>query len=229
MQNPNDIRGDRANCGFDHRAIFNAALVADSHFPLSGWKSLALNNWELAPLLQIHDGSPFTVTSGVDNSLTATGNDRPNMVNPNDIYTNKTLTKTNAGNRNFLNASAFAQNASGTFGDVGRNSVRGPKYVQLDAQLSRYFPIGERGSSWISGWKRSTLSITRTLAILRARRWSHRVSARSPAPSLVMGLGSFRVGSSSSFEHHPAWRKSVKIHPRHLQPIHWGSYGKRKK
>jgi hypothetical protein len=144
VQNPNDIRGDRANCGFDHRAIFNAALVADSHFPLSGWKSLALNNWELAPLLQIHDGSPFTVTSGVDNSLTATGNDRPDLVNPNDVYTNKTLTKTNAGNRNFLNASAFAQNASGTFGDVGRNSVRGPKYVQLDAQLSRYFPLGER-------------------------------------------------------------------------------------
>ncbi len=49
-----------------------------------------MNNWELAPLLQIHDGSPFNVTSGVDNSLTATGNDRPNMVNPNDIYTNKT-------------------------------------------------------------------------------------------------------------------------------------------
>jgi hypothetical protein len=144
VQNPNNIRGDRANCGFDHRAIFNAALVAESHFPFSGWKSLALNNWELAPLLQIHDGSPFTVTSGVDNSLTATGNDRPNLVNPNDIYTNKTLTKTNAGNRNFLYASAFAQNASGTFGDVGRNSVRGPKYVQLDAQLSRYFPIGER-------------------------------------------------------------------------------------
>jgi hypothetical protein len=94
--------------------------------------------------LQIHDGAPFTVTSGVDNSLTATGNDRPNLVNPNDIYTHKTLTKTNAGNRNFLNASAYAQNATGTFGDVGRNSVRGPKYVQLDVQLSRYFPLGER-------------------------------------------------------------------------------------
>jgi hypothetical protein len=144
VQNPNDIRGDRANCGFDHRAIFNAALVAESHFFLNGWKSLALNNWELAPLLQIHDGVPFTVISGIDNSLTATGNDRPNLVNPNGIYTHKTLTKTNAGNRNFINASAFAQNATGTFGDVGRNSLRGPKYVQLDAQLSRYFPLGER-------------------------------------------------------------------------------------
>jgi Carboxypeptidase regulatory-like domain len=144
VQNPNNIRADRANCGFDHRAIFNTALVAESHFHLDGWKSLALNNWELAPLLQIHDGSPFTVTSGVDNSLTATGNDRPNLVNPDDLYTHKTLTKTNAGNRNFLNASAFAQNTTGTFGDVGRNSVRGPKYVQLDAQLSRYFPLGER-------------------------------------------------------------------------------------
>jgi hypothetical protein len=94
--------------------------------------------------LQIHDGAPFTVTSGVDNSLTAVENDRPNLVNPNGIYTHKKLTKTNAGNRNLINASAFAQNATGTFGDVGRNTLRGPNYVQLDAQLSRYFPLGER-------------------------------------------------------------------------------------
>jgi hypothetical protein len=144
VENPYNIRMDRANCGFDYRAFFNTAMVAESHFHLNGWTSLILNNWELAPLLQIHDGAPFTVTSGVDNSLTAIENDRPNLVNPNGIYTHKKLTKTNAGNRNLINASAFAQNATGTYGDVGRNTLRGPNYVQLDAQLSRYFPLGER-------------------------------------------------------------------------------------
>ena len=90
------------------------------------------------------------MTSGVDNSLTAVENDRPNLVNPNGIYTHKKITETNAGNRNLLNSSAFAQNATGTFGDVGRNSVRGLNYVQLDSELSRYFPLGEQFTTWTS-------------------------------------------------------------------------------
>ena len=144
VENPYNIRMDRANSGFDHRNMFNSALVAESHFPLTGWKAMIVNNWELAPLLQIRDGLPFTVTTGVDNSLTAVGNDRPNLINPNRIYTHQKITKTNAGNRNFINASAFAPNAIGTYGNLGRNSLRGPNYVQLDSELSRWFPIRER-------------------------------------------------------------------------------------
>ena len=88
-------------------------------------------------------GAPFTVLTGVDNSLTAIGTDRPNVVNPSAIYTGKQLTKTTAGNRNYINASAFSANAIGTYGNEGRNSLRGPKYLQLDGELSRYFPIRE--------------------------------------------------------------------------------------
>ena len=78
VQNPYNLKADRAACGFDRRAIFNAAIVATSNFPLSGWKALTLNNWELAPIIRATSGAPFTVTSGQDNSLTALGNDRPN-------------------------------------------------------------------------------------------------------------------------------------------------------
>ena len=119
-------------------------MVASSNFSLTGWKALAINNWQLAPLVHIQDGAPFTVTSGVDNSLTDTGNDRPNVIN-NDIYTHKQITQASkGGNRSWVNASAFAQNATGTFGNSGRFAYRGPGYFQLDSALSRTFPVHER-------------------------------------------------------------------------------------
>ncbi len=144
VQNPANIKGDQSNCGFDFRNIFNSTMVASSNFSLTGWKALAINNWQLAPLVHIQDGAPFTVTSGVDNSLTDTGNDRPNVIN-NGIYTHKQITQASkGGNRSWVNASAFAQNATGTFGNSGRFAYRGPGYFQLDSALSRTFPLHER-------------------------------------------------------------------------------------
>jgi hypothetical protein len=145
VQNPANIKGDQSNCGFDFRNIFNSTMVVSSNFSLTGWKALAINNWQLAPLVHIQDGAPFTVTSGVDNSLTDTGNDRPNVVNPNGIYTHKQITQSSTGgNRSWVNATAFAQNPNGTFGNSGRFAYRGPGYFQLDSAVSRSFPLHER-------------------------------------------------------------------------------------
>jgi hypothetical protein len=145
VQNPANIKGDLSNCGFDFRNIFNSTMVVSSNFSLTGWKALAINNWQLAPLVHIQDGAPFTVTSGVDNSLTDTGNDRPNVINPNGIYTHKKITQSSTGgNRSWVNASAFAQNETGTFGNSGRFAYRGPGYFQLDSEVSRSFPLHER-------------------------------------------------------------------------------------
>ena len=144
VQNPANIKGDQSNCGFDFRNIFNSTMVVSSNFSLTGWKALAINKWQLAPLIHIQDGAPFTVTSGVDNSLTDVGNDRPNVTGPGNIYTHKKITQTSLGNRSWVNASAFTQNANGTFGDSGRFAYRGPGYIQFDSAVSRTFPLHER-------------------------------------------------------------------------------------
>ena len=144
VQDPKNIKGDRANCGFDYRAVVNATVVASSHFSLTGWKALALNNWEIAPLVHITDGTPFTVTSGIDNSLTAVGNDRPNLVSPTGIYTGQKIRSGKSSNAQYINLAPFAQNAPGTFGNAGRDAFRGPKFLQVDSALSRVFPLHER-------------------------------------------------------------------------------------
>jgi hypothetical protein len=148
VQNPNNIKGDRAPCGYDYRDVFNSTVVATSHFALTGWKEALINHWELAPLVHATDGTPFTVTSGVDNSLTDVGNDRPNLTNPAVLYTNKPIRSLGrpavAANEQYINKAAFTVNPLGTFGTSGRNAFRGPKLLQADAALSRTFPLHER-------------------------------------------------------------------------------------
>lgn len=147
VEEPSNIKTDRANCGFDYRHVVNGTLIAISHFHLGKWSSLALNQWEIAPLLHITDGQPINVTAGVDNSLTAVGNDRPDLVNASEVYLHKAITRTSKGNMYYLNSAAFAQipaSSAGSFGNVGRNSLRGFSNVQINAEVSRRFPLRER-------------------------------------------------------------------------------------
>jgi hypothetical protein len=163
-ENPAQPRLDYGPCGSDYRNVENVVLVLKSNFPIGNrFASLLVNNWEFAPLLHIVSGAPFTVTSGQDNSFTDVGNDRPNQVSGVAVRLNQPLRKgAGQGNRGFLNPTAFAQVTAGcptdpmtkqlspltcpgygTYGNLSRNSFRGPNLVQFDAQVSRIFPIHE--------------------------------------------------------------------------------------
>jgi hypothetical protein len=43
----------------------------------------------------------------------------------------------------YLNPAAFAMPAPGTYGNLGRNALRGPGISQLDLTLSKKFPVTE--------------------------------------------------------------------------------------
>ena len=148
FENPANPSLDRANCGFDVRHIFNTTLIASTHFSsLHGWTGALVNGWEIAPLVRILSGAVLNVTTGTDNSLNGLGLDRPNLVNPNVVYSNTTITQNASGNRQYLSAKsagAFAANATGTFGNLGRNAFRQPNYYDVDAALTRTFPVYER-------------------------------------------------------------------------------------
>jgi hypothetical protein len=144
-ENPNNPRMDRANCGYDVRHIFNTTLVASSHFSsLHGALGYAVNGWEIAPLIRVLSGTPLNVTTGSDVSLNGQGLDRPNLVNATTVYTGTKITQSATGNRFYFNKAAFATQATGTFGDLGRNAFDGPKYADVDTSINRTFPIHER-------------------------------------------------------------------------------------
>jgi hypothetical protein len=119
--------------------MFNANAVVTSRFnSLHGIAGAIVNNWEVGPLLRITDGDPFNVIEG-DISGDDVTNDRPNLTGS-AVYTGNDL----AQSQQYINNNAFAFSADGTYGTLGRNAFRGPKYVNLDAEISRFFPITER-------------------------------------------------------------------------------------
>ncbi|GGA70265.1 hypothetical protein GCM10011507_22250 [Edaphobacter acidisoli] len=157
VENPANPGMDYGPCGSDYRNVENVSLVTRSAFHLANrFASLAANGWEFAPLIHIVSGAPFTVTSGVDNSFTDVGNDRPNLVPGVPVYLHQKLrSASGAANRGYLNPAAFSQvcpsgstpltcSGYGTYGNIGKNSFRGPTSLQFDAQVSRVFPIHER-------------------------------------------------------------------------------------
>ena len=136
VQNQNNVNADRGNCAFDLRHIFNLSFVATSPVFANRWTNRLLGNWQLAPIVSAHSGTWFSPQTGLDNSLTGIGLDRPNMVgNP---YVRNTSTL------QWLNPAAFVPNAVGTFGNAGAMSLQGPGYFNIDVALSRYFNIAER-------------------------------------------------------------------------------------
>ncbi|MDR3414275.1 MAG: carboxypeptidase-like regulatory domain-containing protein [Formivibrio sp.] len=145
VQNPANIKGDKSSCGFDFRHVINTTVVASTHFnSLHGITSGLVNHWQISPLVHATDGNPFTVTSGVDNSLIDVNNDRPNVTNKSLIYSHAKISSGASTNAQYLSpasAGAFTQNAAGTFGNSGRFAYRGPKFLQVDSALTRTFPL----------------------------------------------------------------------------------------
>jgi hypothetical protein len=133
---PNNIDYDRGNCNSDRRHIFNLTLTYQT--PRVGPSAVRAltSDWRLSGILRMASGAFLNITTGLDNALTGANSQRPNQV-LDDPYGAKSL-------NNYLNPNAFAQPASGTLGNVRRNSVEGPGTRVFDAALARIFRVGSR-------------------------------------------------------------------------------------
>jgi hypothetical protein len=138
---------DWGPCISDTRSIFNISGVATSGFN-SSYKVLnaIVNNWQLSPLMHAASGQTLNVTSGKDNSLTTLGNDRPNQVLQNVYMASGSTCGSQAICVQYINPAAFVQNPTGTYGNVGRNELRGPGNFTFDLSLVRTFKVKERFS-----------------------------------------------------------------------------------
>ncbi|MGA9767968.1 MAG: TonB-dependent receptor [Blastocatellia bacterium] len=92
-----------------------------------------IGGWQFNSNTTIQSGLPFNV--GYDNSgISDTGPNRPDIVgDPN----------TGGSRDNFFDPTVFAKPAVGTFGNLKRNALRGPKYWRTDASLFKKFRFTE--------------------------------------------------------------------------------------
>jgi hypothetical protein len=72
----------------------------------------------------------------VDNSLTGVRQDRTNVLGDPYVRDKASLV--------WINPNVLPANALGTFGNAGYNSLIGPRFFDLDANLTRAFQIRER-------------------------------------------------------------------------------------
>ncbi len=144
---PFNRHADWGPCVFDTHHNFNTSLVAVSAFRgNNAWARRLVSGWEIAPLVHASSGQPLNVTVGKDNSLTGLNNDRPNLMLTDWHATNPVCNNGTTPCVQFLNPAAFTANLPGTFGNLGRNALRGPNTVNFDVALSRMFKLTERFS-----------------------------------------------------------------------------------
>lgn len=142
IQDPYHLQNDKGLAGFDVPHIFTASSVYELPFGKgkkfqSGNRVLdgVFGNWQLNGILSLSSGRLFNVSA--DKTIPNTGNnwERPNLVddphlaNPTPVL--------------WFNTAAFVRPADGTFGNFGRNVLRGDGRTNLDLSVFRSFPITE--------------------------------------------------------------------------------------
>lgn len=106
-----------------------------------------LNGWELTAIADWNTGYPFTIFSGYDNSFSANGADRADLAVPSlkDAVLSTGRSHTQEINE-WFNTNAFTPNAIGTFGDTGKNVLRGPRYFDTDLAAIKTTKLSEQTS-----------------------------------------------------------------------------------
>jgi hypothetical protein len=142
LQNPANAKADYGPCTYDVPNLFNASVVYSSHLNSGNhFASYLLSDWQIAPLLRYETGFPVNPLSGLDNSRTGIGLDRPDRVPGVPLYSNTGHTKAKF---QWINPAAFVQNQIGAFGNAGHWMLRQPSYFDVDAAISRTFKVTER-------------------------------------------------------------------------------------
>lgn len=141
VMNPNNLRQDKGVSDFDRRQVFVLSGLWDLPIhPKQRFANFLIGGWNLTGIVTARSGFPLAIASGVDNARTGTGRQRPDLIgNPQfsgDRSRNDQVTA-------WLNPAAFAPNALGTFGTLGRNALFGPGYSSSDVGLHKAFPIRE--------------------------------------------------------------------------------------
>ncbi len=139
-QDSYNINAERALSNFDvpHRFVFSSTFALPFGNGQKYFKdapkfiSFLISNWTTNSITTWQSGQPFTVTVGSFDALTGISNRRPNLVGN---------ARENIPPGSAFNPAAFAVPLAGQLGNVGRNSLRGGKYLNTDFGVLRTFAL----------------------------------------------------------------------------------------
>ena len=118
--NPYDQSYDKGPADFDKRHVANLSGLWELPIRFEDRVlNLIAGGWSLNGIASLWSGYPFTVTSGVDNARTGTGNQRADLVGDPNLPEGRSRGERIAA---WLNTAAFRTGGAtlGTFGNLGR-------------------------------------------------------------------------------------------------------------
>ena len=151
---------DKGPSGFDIRNAASFSLFQDLHADslrlLRPFGKTLTRGWQLLGIGTFMTGLPFTVYSGVQQTgAGAGGTDRPDQIGVPAFSTSRTIREDYFG-LGAANPSLFSVPIDvpggtgpnrGRFGELGRNTFRGPGFRNVDVALIKDTPIGKRGTA----------------------------------------------------------------------------------
>ncbi|PYV65521.1 MAG: hypothetical protein DMG97_32085, partial [Acidobacteria bacterium] len=164
---PDNIRNEKGLSNFDvrHNAIINVLYELPFGKSLRGVSGQLLSGWQIGGIGTFAAGVPFTVENSANRSQNqATGSnfsDRPNLVtgasnNPTHgvsagctFGTGTSAITVAAGTpvgtpSHWFDPCAFVPQPLGTFGNLGRNTLIGPRRSTIDFLVNKHFRISEK-------------------------------------------------------------------------------------
>jgi hypothetical protein len=149
-QDSNNLAAERGPSNFDTRHRFTAAFTYQ--LPSFSSHNRLSQGWQFNVISTAQSGRPVPIVSANDTSAFPNTNfntvsnfhQRPN-VNPgvNPIVSNWESSPDGIG---YLNPAAFIQPAVGTFGNLGRNAIFGPRFWNVDFSITKQTYLTERVS-----------------------------------------------------------------------------------
>ena len=147
VQSPYSYNNDRSIAGYDLTHVLSVNIVYE--LPIGTGKRFATGNkvvnyiiggWQVNTVAQARSGLPYSIS--VEGDIANTGNsgyERANLVGDPHL--------SNPTANEWFNTAAFAIPATYTFGNSGRNILRGPASWNIDASMFRKFPLPWEGAA----------------------------------------------------------------------------------
>jgi Carboxypeptidase regulatory-like domain len=168
---PGNLQRDRGPCDYDVRHNLTATYLYQLPLKLRGPLGRTLNGWQVSQTLFWRSGLPFSVLS---TPYSANGNGIVNGSGPEfaslvpgvPVYAHNPIPGvTQPGTIQWLNPNAFVSSVDPStgacargdspmncqFGNLGRNSLRGPDFIWSDLNLTRWFTLHDRLKLRIDG------------------------------------------------------------------------------
>jgi carboxypeptidase family protein/TonB-dependent receptor-like protein len=116
--------------------VYELPFGREKKWATTGFSNTILGGWQVNGVFSAYSGRPFNLTAS-GSSLNMPGNAQT----PDQIKDNVEILGNVGDDGPYFDTSAFARITDVRFGNVGRNSMRGPGFANLDMSLFRTFKV----------------------------------------------------------------------------------------